>query len=339
MVNVMKKIPKLPSLEEYAESRKSLDLNLSLEMDKTDASIKSISPFKSGTKATVSRTARKKALNFAHPVDTALIEKLDNPVVNAVFNKIVQAGIDANYGLSLASGIRVSKNNYPEIYEIVEECAETLGIPVPYVMISNSVEGMNASTAGTEQFAFIAIGSMLPHAINKEELRFVIGHEFGHLVMGHVVYHTAMNIMGMAGGLIPLVGSVIAKTISYPLNAWSRRSEISADRAGLICCGDLETAQRTLIKLEMGLLNVDNIDIDSYTRDSAHIHSNLGLGDIKELMYEHPIIPKRLKALDLFCRSQIYFRIKNPSAGSQEGKRLLSDEELKNETEKILEIL
>lgn len=75
-------------------------------------------------------------MNFAHPVDRELIEKLDNSVVYKLFNKFVQASIDANYGLSLASGIRVSKNNYPEIYEIVEECADTLGIGVPYVIIS-----------------------------------------------------------------------------------------------------------------------------------------------------------------------------------------------------------
>ena len=199
----------------------------------TSESVQSISPFKSGKHAAVSYSARRKALNFAHPVDRALIEKLDNPVVNTLFNKFVQAIIDANYGLNLASGIRVSKNNYPEIYEIVEECADTLGIGVPYVIISDSVSGMTASTAGTDQFAFIAMSSVIPMRMNKDELRFVIGHECGHLVMGHVVYHTAMNLMGIAGGFIPIVGPIIAKTISYPLNAWSRRSEISADRAGL----------------------------------------------------------------------------------------------------------
>lgn len=58
---------------------------------------------------------------------------------------------------------------------------------------------------------------------------------------------------------------------------------------------------------------------------------------MKELLYSHPIIPKRLKALDLFCCSQIYAKI-NPSANTQD-KNLLCDEELKNATEKILEVL
>lgn len=337
----MKRTPDLlPSLKDYSSAKKGKqDLRpVPVQMaDSATDSIQAISPFKSGKNASVSYSARSKALNFAHPVDRALIEKLDNPIVNTLFNKFVQASIDANYGLSLASGIRVSKNNYPELYEIVEECADTLGIPVPYVIISNSVSGMNASTAGTDQFAFIAMSSMLPMLMDKDELRFVIGHECGHLVMGHVVYHTAMNLMGVAGGLIPVVGPIVAKTISYPLNAWSRRSEISADRAGLICCGNLDVAKRTLIKLEAGFMNVNDLDIDAYVKDSERLHSSLGLGEMKELLYTHPIIPKRLKALDLFCRSKIYAKI-NPSADTQ-GKYLLYDEELKNATEKIVEVL
>lgn len=339
-VNLMERTQELPSLKEYYSAKMGKQDLRSLSaqtVDATSDSMKSISPFKNSKNVSVSYSARKKALDFAHPIDKALIEKLDNHVVNTLFNKFVQASIDANYGLRLASGIRVSKKNYPEIYEIVEECADTLGICVPYVIISNSVSGMNASTAGTDHFAFIAMSSMLPMLLNKDELRFVIGHECGHLVMGHVVYHTAMNLMGIAGGLLPIVGPIIAKTISYPLNAWSRRSEISADRAGLICCGDLGVAKRTLIKLEAGFMNVNGLDIDAYVKDSTRLHSSLGLGEIKELLYSHPIIPKRVKALDLFYRSQIYAKI-NPSADNQ-GKHLLYDEELKNATEKILEVL
>ncbi|MDE6590314.1 MAG: M48 family metallopeptidase, partial [Oscillospiraceae bacterium] len=213
----------LPSLAEY--SRES-------------ATVTAISPFAEGNGAAVSYEARLKSLAFAHPVDQTIIKALDNAAVNAVFNKVVQTSIDANYGLTLATGIHVSQNTYSQIYEVVLECAQSLGIPVPYVIISDSVRGLNACTAGTDQFAFIAISSMLPMVLKREELKFVIGHECGHLALGHVVYHTATSMMGAMGGLLPLVGPIIAKTISYPLNAWSRRSDISADRAGLICCQD-----------------------------------------------------------------------------------------------------
>lgn len=84
-------------------------------------------------------------------------------------------------------------------------------------------------------------------------------------------------------------------------------------------------------------MSIDDLNIDAYIKDSERLHSSLGLGEMKELLYSHPIIPKRLKALDLFYRSKIYTKI-NPSVKTQ-CKHLLCDEELKNATERIIEVL
>lgn len=294
-----------------------------------------ISPIKGGNDYAISNPARQKALNFAHPVDTEIIRKLDNPAINGVFNKVVQASIDASYGLALASGIHLSPDTYPELYRVVKECADTLGIPVPYVIVSDTVKGINACTAGTNQFAFIAISSLLPLVMKEKELKFVIGHECGHLALGHVVYHTAVSMMGVAGSLLPLVGPIIAKTMSFPLNAWSRRSEISADRAGLICCGDVEVAKRALFKLVAGILNTDGVDIDNYVRESEQMLDGATFGKLPEYLMQHPIIPKRIKALDLFVHSERYAQITN----TYTGEKLLSDKELEQEIEKIISVM
>lgn len=52
--------------------------------------------------------------------------------------------------------------------------------------------------------------------MSEPEMRFVIGHEYGHIAMGHVTYHTAVRTMGLFSQMIPLVGTVIARSISYP---------------------------------------------------------------------------------------------------------------------------
>ena len=296
----------------------------------------SISPFSSGKMSQISANARKNALRFAHPVDQSIIAALDNPIVNSVFNKVVQTSIDANFGLSLAQGIHISPTTYGDLYEIVADCAEKLGIPIPYVIISDSVRGVNACTAGTDQFSFIAISSVLPLVMSKEELAFVIGHECGHIALGHVVYHTAATIFGQAGGLIPVVGDVVAKTIQMPLKAWSRRSEISADRAGLICCGDIQIAKRALFKLEAGLLRVDGIDMDEYIREAERVLDSSALGRYTEIFNSHPIIPKRIKALDYFANSKLYQNITGKDMDSN--TRLLSDKDLISKTEKIIEV-
>lgn len=322
----------LPSLAEYRRASGKVSASGS-----STAYEKYLSPLSNGNAATVSKQARQKVMEFAHPVDATIIKSLDNPTINGVFNKVVQTSIDASFGLSLATGIHVSRNTYPELYAIVEECAAKLNIPVPYVIISDQVKGINACTAGTDQFAFIAISSMLPLVLNQDELKFVIGHECGHLALGHVVYHTALSMMGAAGGLLPLVGNIIAKTISYPLNAWSRRSEISADRAGLICCGDVQVAKRSLFKLEAGLLNISSVDIDAYVSESEAMLENSTFGKLGEFFMSHPIIPKRIKAIDLFANSVVYGQAMGLDANQLHGA--ISLHELTQKTEKIIEVM
>ena len=337
----MNRKPTIQSLSEYkrvssqssvsiVEKKQSIDETSSIQ-------IQSLSPLKYGNAALVSSSTRNNILSFAHPIDAAIVKTLDNPAINTVFNKIVQTSIDAAWGLSLATGIHVSPNTYPEIYKIVVECADSLGIPLPYVIISDQVKGINACTAGTNQFSFIAISSMLPLVLNIDELKFVIGHECGHLALGHVVYHTAINMVGSVGGLLPIVGDVISKTITYPLNAWSRRSEISADRAGLICCGDIGIATRSLFKLEAGLLNIDEIDIDAYIEESENVLQNTALGKFNEITMSHPIIPKRIKALKLFYNSIVYANASGIL--SKTSAPLITAERLSSETEKIIEIM
>ena len=79
-----------------------------------------LSPFSSGNHAEISSSARKKILDYAHPVDSSLIKVLDNPTVNAAISKLVQVGIDANYGITLATGIHVTNKTSPKIYDIVK---------------------------------------------------------------------------------------------------------------------------------------------------------------------------------------------------------------------------
>ena len=43
------------------------------------------------------------------------------------------------------------------------------------------------------------------------------------------------------------------------LYAWNRNAEISADRAGLLCCQDFEAVGRTFFKLSSGV-TTDSLD-------------------------------------------------------------------------------
>ncbi len=294
-----------------------------------------LSPLQSGKQSVISAQTRRKTLDYAHPIDGSLVKTLDNPAINAVLSKIVQTGIDANYSITLSTGIHITPKTNPDLYEIIEVCAKTLGMAVPYVVVTDSMRGLNACTCGTDQFSFIMISSLLPMILNRDELLFVIGHECGHLAMGHALYHTAGQLIGTAGAFLPVVGTLVAKTVSVPLNAWSRRSEITADRAGLICCGDLDVAKRALLKLEAGLYNTVGIDIDEYVRESEALLSNSTIGKLSEFSHSHPLIPKRIKALDIFAKSEVYAQ----AIGQPVAYDMLTREQLNSETEKTIGVL
>lgn len=338
---IMDKSSQITSLDDYMRnSHRKNEIAVKEEVTPLSAYMKSdgtsiaLSPLDHGSDARISTATRRNALAFSHPVDKSVITVLDNPTINSVINKVVQTGIDANYGLALATGIHVTPSTYNYLYEIVVECADCLNMPVPYVIVSDSVKGINACTAGTDQFAFIAVSSMLSAVMNRNQLKFVIGHELGHLALGHVVYHTAIELMGKAGSMLPLVGPVLDKTLSFPLNAWSRRSEISADRAGLICCGDIQTAKQALFRLEAGFMDISDIDVDEYVRNSENVLNSSTLGKLAEITHKHPIIPKRIKALDYFANSEVFYH----AMGVPAAPGALSETRLTMEVEKILAV-
>lgn len=280
--------------------------------------------------------ARSDALDFAHPVDAGIIRILDAPLVNKAFSALLDVTIDAQYGMMLSTGLRIDDQD-SHMADIVRHCAKTLKIQVPYTIISSSITGLNAVTVGTDNYVYIAISSLLQKMFDEDEMKFVVGHECGHITLGHVMYHTVVATCSNLAQLIPVLGPTIYQLASWPLKAWSRRSEVSADRAGLLCCGDVRTACRTLLRLEAGFLPVESFDVDEYIANtSKQIHKSQ-IGYLGELFAEHPILAKRMEALRVFANSEKYYRItgKTPEAGIE----LFPDEELNRRTEQIVSVL
>lgn len=294
----------------------------------------SIMTLKGYIEAMKKRHAQNRIEDYAHPADSAVIKVLETLIGKAVMEDAIGSITSAQMGLMLSTGIAVNQRNFPDTYDILIGCCETLRIAQPYTIITNEIPGINALTCGTESFAFVAISGQLSALFRPEEQRFIIGHECGHIAMGHVVYHTMANFLGIAGNLIPVVGPVLAQSISLPLSAWSRCSEITADRAGMICCGDVRTAQRALLRLIGGFQDVSDVDIDSYIETSENSRGVHKLGAYAEFFRSHPLIPKRIRALEKFSHSEMYARV----SGKEIQGDLLTDEQLQRATAQILRI-
>src|SRR5512139_135356 len=228
----------------------------------------------------------------------------------------------------LGTTVRVGPRQFPRIHRLVEECAATLGGAVPTVYIANS-PFINAYTFGTDDDSMIVLHSALVDHFTETELKFVIGHETGHVQNKHVVYGTVLRLLKSSAGIFL---RWVIPPAELALSAWSRRAEITCDRAGLLCCRDLDAATRGFVKLASGSQKLyAELDVESYIEQLEE--GSQGLGRLQEALSSHPYLPKRVQALRLFSESQIY----REASGTGEGG--LSMAEVDARTSELLQIV
>lgn len=275
---------------------------------------------------------------YSHPIDGWIVSALNSMSVKNMMESVIDNLVSYSYEKTLAEGVFLDNESFPELFNILSYCSKTLQIATPHAIVSHDPALFNAYTAGTDNYAFIVIASALCKYYSNEEASFVIGHECGHIAASHMPYHTIVS--SLASGLVGLLGpfgGVIQAGLSVPLSAWSRRSEITADRAGLLCCGDIKIAEKALLKLVTGLADPESVNIEDYINKSKMIQKHHSTsGKIGELFLTHPLIPRRIEALRLFAKSELYYSLTGKTIPS--GTKLLSQDELNKRVENIIKL-
>lgn len=204
----------------------------------------------------------------------------------------------------LGSAVKVTDQQFPRLYQIAERCAATLQIAVPTLYVAPELSRLNAQTLGTDEDAFIVLNAALVDHLSDSELAFVIGHECGHIQNNHVVFTTTLYYLNVAAAFY--VRWIVQPAV-IALNAWSRRAEITGDRAGLLCVKDPRVAEAALVKLALGSQKLyAELDIEAYLAQLAEGRRNLAR--LGEAFRDHPYLPKRIEALRHFARSAYFLR-------------------------------
>lgn len=234
---------------------------------------------------------------------------------------------DVHKNRLLGTTIKVTPRQFPSIHQIAVECADALQVPVPTVYIQNHPI-VNAFTFGTDDDAFIVIHSALVDHFDRDELKFVIGHETGHIQNKHVIYNTVLILLRTAASFL----RYLIPPAEVALQAWYRRAEITCDRAGLLCCGNLEAASRSFLKMACGSHKLyEELDVEEYLMQADE--GREGVGRLTELFDSHPYLPKRIEAMRVFSESEMYRR----AVGEGEGG--LSMAEVDERTHDIIQIV
>ena len=152
----------------------------------------------------------------------------------------------------LSTAIRLSDKQMPEIYNLLPPICEKLGIDIPELYYVKSKE-MNAATIGTTN-PCIYVTSELVEKVPIKLIASVLAHECGHIACKHYLYHSIVaNIINKVDGS-PVGEMYMVRKFLTPglINAflfWDRCSELSADRAAVLCDESPEGIVDSLLKI------------------------------------------------------------------------------------------
>ena len=232
----------------------------------------------------------------------ALKEHRDVKRVNEQIAKMEEKGPTGIRRRLLATSVRLSRRMAKDVHQMADECVEKLEMDIPLELYVFSSPQFNAACFKPEEGRlFVMFSSSLLEAFEGSELRFVMGHEFGH----HVYRHHDVPIGYLLRGK-----SRPDPKLALDLFAWSRYAEISADRAGAHCANDLHGIAKALFKLASGLsdklIEFSLEDFLAQVDEMQVVDAQPGQGAPKEDWFStHPFSPLRVKALKFFEDSEL----------------------------------
>ncbi|HEX5870280.1 MAG TPA: M48 family metallopeptidase, partial [Longimicrobium sp.] len=249
---------------------------------------------------------------WEHPADRAALNALRkipvfDQVLRAVFGFFGEKPLRLAF---LASSVRVSATQFPRVHRIYLEAARTLDVE-PYPLYVQKGYTLNAFAFGMQK-PFIVLNSLTVDELDDDELRFVLGHELGHVLSGHTLYLTMMVVLyqlSLVG--FPIVG-LAARAVLMALMEWHRKAELSCDRAGILAVQKPDAAMRTMLKFAGG--KTDETNLADFIAQAEEYRETGDLADqvfkvLNVLAFTHPAPVIRVAEMRNWFESGAYERI------------------------------
>lgn len=230
----------------------------------------------------------------------------------------------------LTTAMRLTENVSKPFFKIVDRCRETLNFKAPMEIFVVQDSLFNAAVMPMiDDRVIIFLTSSLLEKFSDDEIAFVLGHEMGHAMFGHIT--VPVNILMGYSHL--LSGRDLIK-----LKSWQRGAELSADRAGLLCSQDYNAACSAFFKLSSGITSEQfKFNVEDYMGQYADLEfylKNTDAQNVNEVYSSHPLNPIRLKALSLFKNSDTYSDLTKKSISNK-----ISKEDLESQIKSFMDIM
>lgn len=257
---------------------------------------------------------------WEHPADRAALQTLRTlPGVEEVIKKIL-ALLGGERGIRLlfqGNAVRVGPTQFPRLWTLHTEVCTTFDWPsVPELYVTQTPI-VNAGAYGIDD-PFIVVHSSAIELLSDDELRVLLAHEMGHVISGHSLYRTIAAILALISiGALPMLAGIALLPIRLAFLEWSRKAELSADRAGLLGSQDIIASQKLFMYFAgggrgehfAGALNIDAF----MTQANEYATTNEGLDVVYKVLatlaLTHPMHTIRAGEVQKWLASGDYERI------------------------------
>ena len=281
------------------------------------------------------------AVSWEHPADRAALQALRAiPGVDEIMRKIlgIVGGEDGIRLLFQGNAVRVGPTQFPSLWRLhIENCATFGWEAVPEVYVTQTPI-FNAGAYGIDN-PFIVIHSSALELLDEEEQRVLLAHELGHVISGHSLYTTIAEIMALVSlGALPMIAALVLLPVRLAFLEWSRKSELSADRAGLLGSQDLQATMRLFMKMAGGgntaNIRPGDLNLEPFMQQANEYAVNEKLTNLiwkvlNTLNLSHPMHVVRAAEVQRWLQSGEYERILRGEyvrRGTEEKERPLRDD-------------
>ncbi len=198
----------------------------------------------------------------------------------------------------LANSVRLTSVISPRLSKIITKVKKLFDIKENIEFFSLNDLRYNAFAFRLKSSISVVFTSALLENFSDDEILFVLGHELGHIVYNHNRLLLLYNPSEKAITFLPILAE-------KKFLRWQKKAEISCDRAGLIACKNYETAVNALVKVTYGLTekNLD-FDLEELMKQLKDVSGSEYMARLSTA--SHPLLPVRLKALELFSESPLF---------------------------------
>ena len=242
---------------------------------------------------------------------------LQGPVVEEVI-RMTKIGSGDAYWRSNMEGhcLKVQQDLLPDFHALCQEVKSKLGFDEPvdfYITGDSTVNAFSLAAEDEGEPHIVNVNSGLFDLMSEDELRFVIGHELGHLINQDTALSRLIHFVFPPDSNVPV-------SLQYKIRLHDQLAELVADRYGYMATGNLDVCVTAFFKMASGLdLAKMNVSIDALIADNTR-RLEYFLKDRGTSRSSHPVNPIRVQALNLFANAN-------------------SDEELQAGMDELIEIL